>query len=34
MSKVLPAGGFKWIHLKELDLDKYTSSGSKGCSES
>ena len=31
MSKSLPASGFKWIYPKESDLNKYTSSSSKGC---
>ena len=31
MSKFLSASGFKWIELKELDLNKYTSISSKGC---
>ena len=31
MFKFLPTSGFKWIDLKELDLNKYTSSSSKGC---
>ena len=30
MSKFLPTSGFKWIDLKELDLNKYTSNSSKG----
>ena len=30
MSKSLPASGFKWIGPKESDLNKYTSSSSKG----
>ena len=30
MSKFFPISGFKWIHLKELDLNKYTSNSSKG----
>ena len=31
MSKFLPANGFKWIIPKEFELNKYTSSSSKGC---
>ena len=31
MSKFLPTSGFKWINLKELDLNKYTSNSLKGC---
>ena len=31
MSKFLPISGFKWIDLKEFDLNKYTSNSSKGC---
>ena len=31
MSKFLPTSGFKWIHLKDFDLNKYTSNSSKGC---
>ena len=31
MSKFLPTSGFKWIDLKEFDLNKYTSNSSKGC---
>ena len=31
MFKLLPVGGFKWIDPKEFDLNKYTSSSSKGC---
>ena len=31
MSKFLPTSGFKWIDLKELDLNKYTSNSLKGC---
>ena len=31
MSKFLQASGFKWIDLKELDLNKYTKNSSKGC---
>ena len=30
MSKFLPASGFKWIDPEEFDLNKYTSSSSKG----
>ena len=26
-----PKSGFKWIHLKEFDLNKYTSNSSEGC---
>ena len=31
MFKFLPTSGFKWIDPKEFDLNKYTSSSSKGC---
>ena len=31
MFKFLATGGFKWINLKEFDLNKYTSNSSKGC---
>ena len=31
MSKFLPTSGFKWIDPKEFDLNKYSSSSSKGC---
>ena len=31
MSKFLPTSGSKWIDLKEFDLNKYTSNGSKRC---
>ena len=31
MSKFLPTNGFRWIDLKEFDLNKYTSNSSKGC---
>ena len=31
MSKFRPSSGFKWIDLKEFDLNKYTSNSSKGC---
>ena len=31
MSKFLPTNGFRWIDLKEFDLNKYTSHSSKGC---
>ena len=31
MSEFLPTSGFKWIDLKEFDLNKYTSKSSKGC---
>ena len=31
LSKFLRARGFKWIDPKEFELNKYTSSGSKGC---
>ena len=31
MSKFLPTGEFKWIDLKEFDLNKYTSNISKRC---
>ena len=31
MSKFLPASGFKWIHPKEFDMNKYASNFSKGC---
>ena len=30
MSEFLPTNEFKYIHLKEFDLNKYTSSSSKG----
>ena len=30
MSKFLPTSGFKWMNLKEFDLNKYTSNSSKG----
>ena len=30
MSKFLPTSRFKWIDLKEFDLNKYTSNNSKG----
>ena len=30
MSKFLPTSGFKWKDLKDFDLNKYTSTGSKG----
>ena len=30
MYKVLPTSGLKWIHPKEIDLNKYTSNSSKG----
>ena len=30
MSKSLPTSGFKWIDLKEFDLNKYTINSSKG----
>ena len=31
MSKYLPSSGFKWIDLKELSLNKYSSNNLKGC---
>ena len=31
MSKFLPTSGFKWLDLKEFDLNKYNSDNSKGC---
>ena len=31
MSKFLPAGGFKWINLRDFDINKYTCNSSKGC---
>ena len=31
MSKILPTCSFKWLDLKEVDLNKYTSNSSKGC---
>ena len=31
MSKFLPRSGFKWIDPTEFDLNKYTSTSSKGC---
>ena len=31
ISKFLPTSGFKWRDPKEFDLNKYTSSSSKGC---
>ena len=31
MSKFLPTNEFKWIDLKEFELNKYTSNSSKGC---
>ena len=31
MSKFIPTNGFKWIHAKEFDLNKYTNNSSKGC---
>ena len=31
MSKFLPTSGFKWIDLKEFNLNKYTNNSSKGC---
>ena len=30
MSKFPPTSGFKWIDLKEFDMNKYTSNSSKG----
>ena len=29
--KFLPTRGFKWVHPKEFDLNKYTSNTSKEC---
>ena len=31
MSKFLPTSGFKWIHPKEFDLNKYSNNSSTGC---
>ena len=31
MSKFLAISGFKWINLKEFDLDKYTSHSQRRC---
>ena len=31
MSKFLPTSGFKWIDLKDFDLNEYISNSSKGC---
>ena len=31
MSKFLPTSGFKWIDLKEFDVNKDNSNGRKGC---
>ena len=31
MSKFLPTSGFKWIDIKQFDLNKYNSNSSKGC---
>ena len=31
MSKFLPAGGFKWINLRDFDINKYTCNSSKVC---
>ena len=31
MSKFLATSGFKWLDLKEFDLNKYNSDNSKGC---
>ena len=31
MSKFLPRSEFKWIDPTEFDLNKYTSTSSKGC---
>ena len=31
MSKFRPTSGFKWIDPEDFDLNKYTSSSSKGC---
>ena len=31
MSKFLPTSRFKWIDIKEFDLNNYTSNSSKGC---
>ena len=31
MSKFLPTSGFKWMNLKEFDLNKYSSNRSKRC---
>ena len=31
MSKFLPRSEFKWVDLKEFDLNKYSTNSSKGC---
>ena len=31
MYEFLPTNGFKWIDHKEIDLNKFTSNGLKGC---
>ena len=31
MSKFLPTSGFKWIDLKDFDLNEYISNSSKEC---
>ena len=31
MSKFLPKGGMKWTGPKNVDSNKYSSNGSKGC---
>ena len=31
MSNFFPTGEFKWINLKELDLNEYISNSLKGC---
>ena len=31
LSKFLLTSGFKWIDLKEFDLNKYTNNSSRGC---
>ena len=31
MSEFLPTSAFKWIDLKEFDLNKYTNNSPKGC---
>ena len=31
MSKFSPTSGFKWVDLKELDLNRYSSNSSKRC---
>ena len=31
MSKFLPTGGFKWLDLEKLNLDKYENDSLRGC---